>query len=132
VLAAGGADWRAAGEHQWHSEQIVLNELEFEWVRQFHIQGALHARLHGWWARPMARLEEFWAKLEKRTSDRLAQLEAQAAAAKAGGLARASFAGVQACIVVLLGDLGKRQVCHYMIQPLVELYRGCMVVLKVS
>jgi hypothetical protein len=24
------------------------------------------------------------------------------------------------------------QVCHYMIQPLVELYGGCMVVLKVS
>ena len=24
------------------------------------------------------------------------------------------------------------QVCHYMIQPLVELYGGCMVLLKVS
>jgi hypothetical protein len=24
------------------------------------------------------------------------------------------------------------QVCHYMIQPLVELYGGCMAVLKVS
>ena len=25
-----------------------------------------------------------------------------------------------------------QEVCHYMIQPLVELYGGCMVVLKVS
>jgi hypothetical protein len=24
------------------------------------------------------------------------------------------------------------EVCHYMVQPLVELYEGCMVVLKVS
>jgi hypothetical protein len=27
---------------------------------------------------------------------------------------------------------GFGKVCHYMIQPLVELYGGCMVVLKVS
>jgi hypothetical protein len=26
----------------------------------------------------------------------------------------------------------RKQACHYMIQPLVELYGGCMVVLKVS
>jgi hypothetical protein len=33
-----------------------------------------------------------------------------------------------------LGDAAelRRQVCHYMTQPLVELYGGCMVVLKVS
>jgi hypothetical protein len=28
--------------------------------------------------------------------------------------------------------IGERQVCHYMTQPLVELYGGCMVVLKAS
>jgi hypothetical protein len=29
-------------------------------------------------------------------------------------------------------DVDTQQVCHYIIQPLVELYGGCMVVLKVS
>ena len=29
-------------------------------------------------------------------------------------------------------DAAAAEVCHYMTQPLVELYEGCMVVLKVS
>jgi hypothetical protein len=33
---------------------------------------------------------------------------------------------------VLLADWFGYEVCHYIIQPLVELYGGCMVVLKVS
>jgi hypothetical protein len=36
-------------------------------------------------------------------------------------------------IPVALAQLeGLQSVCHYMTQPLVELYEGCMVVLKVS
>ena len=31
-----------------------------------------------------------------------------------------------------IGSTPMDKVCHYMTQPLVELYRGCMVVLKVS
>ena len=49
------------------SEQLALNEVEFEWIRQFYIQGPLHFQLHPWWHGPMAALLELWGKLEQRT-----------------------------------------------------------------
>ena len=30
---------------QWHEEQLALTEVEFEWIRQFYIQGESHACL---------------------------------------------------------------------------------------
>ena len=42
------------------------------------------------------------------------------------------FPGAEDAADSALEGMVEDQVCHYMIQPLVELYGGCMVVLKVS
>lgn len=34
-------------------EQLMMNEIEFEWLRQFYIQGDKHRQLHVWWHQPM-------------------------------------------------------------------------------
>jgi len=34
-------------------EQLMMNEIEFEWLRQFYIQGEKHRQLHVWWHQPM-------------------------------------------------------------------------------
>lgn len=34
-------------------EQLLMNEIEFEWLRQFYIQGEKHRQLHAWWHQPM-------------------------------------------------------------------------------
>ena len=34
-------------------EQLAMNELEFEWIRQFAVQGPKHRQLHPWWHQPM-------------------------------------------------------------------------------
>jgi len=49
------------------SEQLVLMELEFEWIRQFFVQGRKHYVLHKWWHQPMKELMSCWVKLENRT-----------------------------------------------------------------
>ena len=48
------------------AEQNLLNDLEFEWIRQFYIQGAKHKELHIWWHAPMDELINFWKQLECR------------------------------------------------------------------
>ena len=52
---------------QVRAEQNLLSELEFEWVRQFWVQGQHHADKHAWWLRPIARLTAEWRSLEQRT-----------------------------------------------------------------
>ncbi|CAN0357542.1 unnamed protein product, partial [Hapterophycus canaliculatus] len=52
---------------QWKTEQLTLSELEFEWIRQFYVQGRAHHRLHSWWHEPMQELLRFWSLLEGRT-----------------------------------------------------------------
>ena len=37
-----------ASAKQVRSEQLALNELEFEWLRQFYIQGTKHYGMHKW------------------------------------------------------------------------------------
>ena len=37
-----------ASAKQVRSEQLALNELEFEWLRQFYIQGNKHYEMHKW------------------------------------------------------------------------------------
>ena len=37
-----------ASAKQVRTEQLVLNELEFEWIRQFYIQGSKHCQMHSW------------------------------------------------------------------------------------
>ena len=55
-------------------------DLEFEWVRQFFIQGQRHWDLHGWWHGPMGDLLDLWAKLEAATASALTMLQAAAQA----------------------------------------------------
>ena len=97
-------------------EQSALTEVEFEWIRQYHIQGPLHHQLHAWWHKPIRQLEALWARLEARTAERTAQLASvAAAAAESGGgeaackLSQPEFLRLQACCVVLIGDLTRRK-----------------------
>lgn len=45
---------------------MALNELEFEWIRQYFIQGERHHDIHQWWREPMNELVDLWVKLEDR------------------------------------------------------------------
>ncbi len=47
--------------------QTVLNEVEFEWIAQYWIQGTQHDIQHVWWQRPMRALEDAWNALERVT-----------------------------------------------------------------
>ena len=60
---------------QVRAEQSLLSELEFEWVRQFWVQGQHHADKHAWWLRPIARLTAEWRSLEQRTLATIRTLE---------------------------------------------------------
>jgi len=53
---------------QIRSEQLALLEVEFEFIRQFYIQGELHFGRHVWWHSPMEELLGLWGELEMRTS----------------------------------------------------------------
>ena len=53
---------------QLRAEQHALSEVEFEWLRQFYIQGKAHWDLHTWWHAPMKTLQELWQTLEWRTA----------------------------------------------------------------
>jgi hypothetical protein len=53
---------------RFRSEQLLLNELETEWLRQFFVQGSHHKDLlwHSWEA-PVTKLFQYWGMLEART-----------------------------------------------------------------
>ncbi|CAM9201039.1 unnamed protein product [Ectocarpus sp. 4 AP-2014] len=53
---------------QWKTEQLTLAELEFEWIRQFYVQGRAHHALHSWWHGPLQVLLRFWSLLEAKTA----------------------------------------------------------------
>lgn len=56
------------GPKRWKSEQLLLHEIEFEWLRQFFIQGEGNKRLlWGYWEEPIQKLFHYWEKLEART-----------------------------------------------------------------
>eukprot|EP00617_Octactis_speculum_P009295 CAMPEP_0185790724 /NCGR_PEP_ID=MMETSP1174-20130828/157877_1 /TAXON_ID=35687 /ORGANISM="Dictyocha speculum, Strain CCMP1381" /LENGTH=430 /DNA_ID=CAMNT_0028485551 /DNA_START=167 /DNA_END=1459 /DNA_ORIENTATION=+ len=61
--------------------QVLLDELEFEWVRQWFVQGETHAKVHPYWHRPMEHLVNTWVALQRHT-----QREVEALLAKAGNL----------------------------------------------
>jgi mRNA N6-methyladenine demethylase len=56
------------GLRVWRSEQLLLTEVESEWIRQFFIQGEKHRSLL-WkaWGEPMQQLLKYWSQLEERT-----------------------------------------------------------------
>jgi alpha-ketoglutarate-dependent dioxygenase FTO len=60
---------REATPNDVNQEQRVLDELEFEWLRHYWIQGEAHDRIRKFWQQPIRRLEAKWAKLELRTKE---------------------------------------------------------------
>lgn len=48
-------------------EQQMLQEIEFEWVNQFYVQGTRYHAIHSWWREPMRQLVEYWIQLNQRT-----------------------------------------------------------------
>ena len=48
--------------------QQLMTELEFEWIRQWHIQGRHHATLHPYWHIPMQRMKDSYKQLDQVTS----------------------------------------------------------------
>jgi FTO catalytic domain/FTO C-terminal domain len=52
----------------WRSEQLLLSDIESDWIRQFYIQGEDHYQaLISVWGEPMRKLLEYWTRLEART-----------------------------------------------------------------
>lgn len=56
------------------AQQQLLDEIEFEWLRQWYIQGQNHARLHPYWHKPIEKLEGWFQELEKRCLHLIEQL----------------------------------------------------------
>lgn len=64
------------GPKRWKSEQLLLCEIEFEWLRQFFIQGSENKiLLWAYWKEPIQRLFRYWEKLEARTRQILSILQ---------------------------------------------------------
>lgn len=53
------------------SKQNLMNEVEFEWIRQWYIQGRKHAALHLYWHNPIRVLCDSFCELERATSQLL-------------------------------------------------------------
>lgn len=69
---------------QVRGEQALLNEIEFDWLRQFYIQGQDHYEcLWKFWKRPLAELFNYWQTLEKRTLE-IARVLRQSSRARCG------------------------------------------------
>jgi alpha-ketoglutarate-dependent dioxygenase FTO len=45
--------------------QIFLSEIEFDWLRQWYVQGRTHADLHSYWHKPIEVLQETYRELER-------------------------------------------------------------------
>lgn len=60
---------------QLRNDQHTLNDLEFEWIRQYFIQGTKHHELHIWWHQPIQILLQFWLKLQQKTIASIIALE---------------------------------------------------------
>jgi len=50
------------------AQQNLLTEIEFEWIRQFYVQGKRHASLHPYWHDPIKILTESFGELEEAAS----------------------------------------------------------------
>ncbi|KAJ1427805.1 FTO catalytic domain-containing protein [Ochromonadaceae sp. CCMP2298] len=59
-------------------EQLAMAEIEFEWVRQYYVQGEKHRQLHQWWVGPMAELERMWGEMGERLAGSVQLLYAAA------------------------------------------------------
>lgn len=45
----------------------TANVVEFEWIRQYFVQGSRHRQTHLWWQEPMQELVDLWHELRKKT-----------------------------------------------------------------
>jgi len=70
------SNFHKKGPKVWRSEQLLLTEMESEWLRQFYIQGRFHFDLL-WnaWRRDIVTLLEYWSKLEERTKQTVGMLQ---------------------------------------------------------
>lgn len=66
VAALQGTD-RQYAVAKVRAEQLAMSEVEFEWIRQFYVQGQKHHDFHGWWRAAMAVLLEYYSQLQLRT-----------------------------------------------------------------
>ena len=69
---------RKAQTKQVRKQQQLFQEIEFEWIRQWLVQGTLHANLHPYWHAPIEMLKKYYVKLEGLTVDVLRVLQASA------------------------------------------------------
>eukprot|EP00980_Cylindrotheca_fusiformis_P008195 scaffold1736_cov127-Cylindrotheca_fusiformis.AAC.9 len=76
---AACSNFHKKGSKLWRSEQLLLTELESEWIRQFYIQGSQHHDLL-WpsWKEPIEALLRYWSQLERRTHQTIELLKAAA------------------------------------------------------
>lgn len=68
------------GPRIWRSEQLLLTEIESEWIRQFYIQGTGHHQLlwESYWKEPIQELLSIWSRLEHRTEQTIELLRVAA------------------------------------------------------
>lgn len=57
------------------SRQNLLTEIEFEWLRQWFVQGERHARLHPYWHQPIKELLSAWKTLDSLSFSVLSDLK---------------------------------------------------------
>jgi len=62
------ASFHKKGIKVWRSEQLLLTDIESEWIRQFFVQGTKHYNLL-WksWGEPIQQILGYWSQLEERT-----------------------------------------------------------------
>jgi alpha-ketoglutarate-dependent dioxygenase FTO len=51
------------------AQQNIMTEIEFEWLRQWFVQGKKHASLHPYWHKPILELCTTYCKLERMTCE---------------------------------------------------------------
>jgi alpha-ketoglutarate-dependent dioxygenase FTO len=59
------------------AQQMLMNEIEFEWLRQWFVQGQRHKSLHNYWHTPIEKLCATFCKLEKAAASTLRLLQSQ-------------------------------------------------------
>eukprot|EP00956_Cyclotella_meneghiniana_P032235 scaffold87685_cov34-Cyclotella_meneghiniana.AAC.1 len=64
------------------AQQMLMNEIEFEWLRQWYIQGRKHASLHHYWHHPVEKLCASFCKLEKASASVVKLLKTQSSKEK--------------------------------------------------
>lgn len=70
------SNFHKKGPKVWRSEQLLLTEMESEWLRQFYIQGTSHFNLlWNTWKDAIVALLKYWSRLEERTKQIVSMLQ---------------------------------------------------------